>query len=87
MVLAALAAVFLVSAPATAAQIMDKEACRQGVRDVRDTLESGESPKPGGKTWAEVVKILEVTTSLCERGNFRDAESLLELARTMTASE
>ena len=85
--LAALAALILLSGPASAQKMTDKQNCLQGVADVRESMASEDTPEVAEKTEAEVKELLEVSTSLCERGNFKDAEKLLELARGMVVSE
>ena len=85
--LVALGALFLLSGPASAEKMTDKQKCMQGVVDVRTTMKSDETPDPGEKVEAQVEELLEVSTSLCERGNFKDADKLLELARGLVVSE
>lgn len=75
------------SAPVAAAEIASKEQCLKGAAEVEQALASGAVPKIGDKAEAQLDQILQVVKSLCERGNFKDAGSLLVVARTMIASE
>ena len=87
--MAVVAAVFLLADPASAAtkRMTEKEKCLQSVTDVRDSIESEETPALIEKRRAEVESLLEISNHLCEQGNFRYAEELLELARGMVVSE
>ncbi len=85
MILAALAVFLLLSGPAVAQQMTEKQKCAQAVADVRNVMENESTP--GEKARKRVEELLEISTHLCEQANFRYAETLLQLARTMVASE
>ena len=72
---------------AVAQGMTEKQKCLRGVLDVRETMASAETPEPGAKIRAEVENLLEVSTHLCEQGNFVYAGKLLELARGLVVSE
>ncbi|MBK8909408.1 MAG: hypothetical protein IPM60_16485 [Rhodospirillales bacterium] len=84
--------VFMVAGAAMAAEqsssgeqgFASKDACMISIRDVKKSYDVRDI---GGKTSMEVKKIIEVAEHLCERENFRDAKTLMDLARSMLATE
>lgn len=61
-----------------------KDACMISIRDVKKSYDVRDI---GSKASMEVKKIIDVAEHLCERENFRDAKSLIDLARSMLATE
>jgi hypothetical protein len=61
-----------------------KDACMQGVQDVKGAYAS---TTLGPKAAVEVQKLIEISEHLCQQGNFVYAKDLLQLARTMLATE
>ena len=65
----------------------EKEKCQDLVKDVVEILSSDEGPRIGDKAEADVRKMIEIATHLCDQGNFVYAGTLMELARGYMASE
>ena len=78
---------FLVSGPTIAAKMTEKQICLSGVAIVLETLESEDTPKPGDWAMEQVNQLVEISTHLCEQGNFKYANDLLAFARGLIASE
>lgn len=71
-------------APAAKPAPVSKQACLASIRDVKKSYDDRDI---GGKASAEVQKVIEVAEHLCERENYPDAKSLIDLARSMLATE
>ncbi len=61
-----------------------KDACVQGVKDAKEAYAAKDV---GEKAAVEAEKLIEISAHLCEQGNFAYADDLLELARSMLATE
>ena len=68
--LAATGLALLVSGPAFAAKMTEKQKCLSGVAIVLETLESEDTPRPGDRAMEQVNQLIEISTHLCEQGNF-----------------
>lgn len=80
--------VSIASAPVFAAETgkykSPKEACVRGVEDAKEAYAAKDV---GEKAAAEAEKLIEISAHLCEQGNFAYADDLLELVRSMLATE
>lgn len=65
--------------------VTDAKSCAEQVKDVKDAQKEGTDV--GEKDAKVLAQITEVIESLCGRKNWKDASSLLEVARTMMATE
>lgn len=61
-----------------------KNTCLRGVEDVQAAYAEKDV---GEKAALEAEKLIEISAHLCEQGNFAYAEDLLELVRSMLATE
>jgi hypothetical protein len=86
-VLTASIAIILFTSPGDAATKSEKDKCFQKVLEIGEIQESEDTPGIGEMAQQEVDELVEIATHLCQQGNFRYAEKLLEIARGMLASE
>ncbi len=61
-----------------------KDACLRGVEDAKEAYAAKDV---GEKAAVEAEKLIEISAHLCEQGNFAYADDLLELVRSMLATE
>ncbi len=61
-----------------------KDACLSGVEDAKEAYAAKDV---GEKAAMEAEKLIEISAHLCEQGNFAYADDLLELVRSMLATE
>ncbi len=66
-------------------QVKDAKSCAAQLKDVKDAQKEGTDV--GEKDAQAVAQITEVIESLCGRKNWKDASALLEVARSMMATE
>ena len=69
---------------ATAATVTSKKTCLQAVADAREGLAAASIAQ---KTHDEVADMIRISEHLCGEANFVYAETLLAVARGMTAEE
>ena len=74
----------LVPVIATAATVTNKKTCVQAVADAREGLAGASIAE---KTRSDVDDMIRISEHLCGEANFVYAETLLAIARGMTAEE
>ena len=82
--LALAALTLLTAAPVMAQTVKDKKTCLRAVEDAKGA--QGDATI-GKKTMAEAEDLIRIAEHLCTQGNFVYADTLLQLARGMLASE
>lgn len=83
-ILALAALSLLTAAPAMAQTVRDKKTC---IRAVEDAKSARADATIAAKTMAEADDLIRIAEHLCTQGNFVYADTLLQLARGMLASE
>ena len=83
-VLAVAATTIALALPVSAATVTSKKTCAQAVEDAK---QSAASASVTAKTKGEINELIRVSEHLCTQANFVYAESLLAIARGMSAEE
>ncbi|RVU34920.1 hypothetical protein EOI86_18980 [Hwanghaeella grinnelliae] len=84
LLIATVAAIAISAWPASAQVVQNKKTCFQAVEDAK---QANQESAISEKAHADVAELIRVSEHLCTQANFVYAESLLAIARGMTAQE